>query len=227
MINQELLKYIGYTKNSKTLNDIHKELKENRINNLNYSPKYLPMALVTTHEKDSTEIKNIGASIPTDLIMDNFGEWFAKMFKAVTTGSQNVTLVDSGGVNRIIRTFKNFGAQYFSKSNVTVGTGIKAGQSSTAPARTDFELGSLLPSPEGDIRSTTTGAFNSGLGQVKASSSTTGALANGTVRETGLFVSWQDTGATSRIFLLAHDSISPSVSFVIGQFINVEYTWQI
>lgn len=218
LANQYLLEYRGETFSDKLKHKIEKHILEQRMNKIN---SLIPMSLVCVSDKK--EIKSLGASIPNDLINDNFGRMLASMFRPEALGNAHLwTADDLGNVARSMRHgtnsnngFNNSGQQF-----------TQIGQSGTAPTRQDFNIGSPFTNlPESGLNAHSNGGWNSGLGQVKHSI-TINAGGAGTIAESVVIQAGEDGAGANRTWIWNRDLISPTASFLIGQQIFVEYTWQ-
>lgn len=229
MINDYLNQFIGYSAKQKILMDAQKYLLEEKRKILDSNPFEISLVYVT--DLKSKEIKSIGGSIPKDLIMNNFGEFWAGMNRIPTQVGASITpgLVDDTNTVRVIGL--NIGAT--SEYNNTggggaIGSEIAVGQGSTAAARTDFNIETNFANggPEDTKGSTLSGGYNSSLGQVSVSRTITPTAGTGTVTESAIFFEWIFVGGVGG-FLIARDIISPGVSFIIAQAITIVYTWQL
>jgi len=224
--NQLLLDFKGKTWNNKNRFDIEKYLIQNRIEELKYENKFLPMALVCVfrpEEKKNQEILGIGASVPSDLITNQYGEFFARLFRAVAQGSNSLTAQDFTNTTRTFL-FYSTSASY----NTTFSRLMQIGQGSTAPARSDFNI--ETPFANGGPEDLRQGFANAGYSSVTFQTKESIAIlatGAGTITEAVNFWVARDTVAVQRIMLMARDIISPGVSFIAAQNIFVEYTWQI
>jgi len=220
--NELLLEYKGETFNNKIKLDIEKCLFEARLKELKYENKFLPMALVCVQEKK--EIKSLGASIPNDLIMDNFGNLLAGIHRPVLVGAKSFTIQDLGNV---LRTMRAFTSNPNSHNNAGQRR-IQIGKGTTAPTRQDFNIESPFTNGGAEDLSQiySNGGLNSALGQVKFSIvlTTTGA---GVISETINTYNGRDTAGGGRTWIWTRDLISPTSSFIGGQQVFVEYTWQL
>jgi len=220
--NELLLEYKGETFTDKLKDSIQKHLFESRTKELKYENKFLPMALVCVQK--NKEIKSLGASIPTDLIMDNFGLLLSVIHRPVLVGLKNFNMTDTGGV---LRTFRGFGSNPNSHNNAGARF-IGIGKGTTPPTRQDIstEIPFTNGGQEDNVVIYSNGGLNSPLGQVKFSIvlTTTG---SGVISESTNFYNGRDTAGVGRTVLWARDLISPTSSFIGGQQVFVEYTWQL
>ena len=237
MENEYLLDYIGKSKTNKIQNELYKLTNE-------LYPKgeclERPMSLIDIHEKDSNEILQIGASVPGDLILDNFGFYVSGYIGVLVSTS---FLVDITGATRTLD-FRSIGAGNSRNiglgqntdnpptRNMPIGTYFKLGDSLATPLRADFDVNNALGSaPENALQPTNLGTTNIPQGQVKVSKTYPSAGGSGTIREIGLFFSVSDeghvVGGASHTVMMTHELVSPTVAFVLGQVINVELIWQL
>lgn len=231
--NDKLKDLIGLSYNQRTkfeaikiLQEIHKEFYPG-----------MGKAVVTCIDPNSKEILGIGGSsllqdkktgrIFSDLISDNFGEYFAPFFRPAANLDVDAILQDDANVARTIRIWRQAGIQY----NRVIGTRLQVGQGISAPARIDF--GIETPFTNGGVEDTIisvvgTSAYTSATGKITAISANFSPTAGtGTVTETVMFSVWRDTGDVTHNFLLAHDAISPGVQFLAAKSIVVDYEWQL
>ena len=220
MENGQLLEYIGETKTNNLIEKINKEYFEIFHKKFpSYNEMLKASSLVTVTKEN--EIKSIGMSCMNDLLSNNYGIYLASLF-----GGQLAvqTLKDITNADRNV-TFFGAGANFNSTTGVACGTQIQIGQGSTLAVRTDFNIETpFATSPESLIQNTNAGGWNSALGQILASMVSIGAGGAGTVSET-IFVHAMNSLATQRKFLMSRDNISPGASFILGQTINVNYTF--
>jgi len=219
--NQLLLEYRGKTFSDKLKESIQKHLVENRIKQMKYENKLLPMCLVCVQEKK--EIKSIGCSIPSDLINDNFGRMFASLFRPQATGVTNFTIQDQGNTSRTMR-------HYNSNPNAFNNSGnrfIQIGSGNTTPTRQDFNIENAFSNGGAeDVKQFFSNAgYNPVTGQIKQSV-TFNATGAGVIAETTDVQNGLDAGGINRGWIWNRDLISPTSSFIGGQQIFVEYTWQ-
>jgi len=130
-----------------------------------------------------------------------------------------------GNVARTIRVAST-GSNSFTGS--AGGSEVQVGQGSTPPTRSDVDI--ETPFANGGVEdaavSTAIGVYDF-AGQITVTTIITPANGAGTITETALIWEFQDTGLTGRKFLMAHDAISPGVSFIATETITVTYTWQL
>jgi len=223
MENQFILERIGQTKTQKLLDDCSKEFREIFTKKFpEYNQALHAHSIVSVTEND--EIKKIGVSCMNDLLLDNFGKWLGMMLAG---SPSNQTLFQTGGVGfdvGVFHTTLNF--NQFNVASNAVGTQIAIGQGLTTAQRTDVNIETFFASaPEAGNQSTGNGGWNSGLGKVDIPMVPIGAGGSGLISETCYFAVWHLTNGTFNVstFCLARDNIAPSVPFIIGQTINVDY----
>ena len=222
MINEELLQFIGHTQKEKVLNDAAKILFENKSKKLGYLPR--PAAVCLVIVKENEEIKSIGGSVPSDLILNQFGKLFA-LFHSGSVALRTTTLQDN---TNVARTIQSSGAGN-TWTNGSGGSSAQVGQGASVVARADFDIETVFANggPEDSRQSTAIGGYNSSLGQATINTTIAPTAGTGTVIESCLFWEFIDTGPVGRIFLMSHDNISPGVAFLIAQTITVKYIWQL
>jgi len=171
-----------------------------------------------------------GKSRRRNLILDNFGKFLAGLISYVATGSKlAISLVDDGGVSQTIAVHSSdpYAATSvlfnFAKS-VDVGGMMRIGSGTTPPARGDYKIETpFTVAPESDYFEAGTASYAAGVITISAGITAGG---SGTINETGFFGKMTDGGdyTVSRMIMLFHDAISPSVSFSAGDSITVEYS---
>ena len=222
MENQQLLQHIGKTKTDKLLLEIKKEFLEIKHKQFGVVDNQIdPISIVTT-EKDK-EIQGIGMSCINDLLLDNFGKWFAMAF-----GGSVQTMNDISNVARAFR--GTAGTNRFSNDQYNVtGSQMMIGQGLTPAALTDFYIETPFSNGglEDSRHSTVDGVYFTGLKEAKTTIQIAPTAGSGSVSETiFLFVMRDDTGAqVARYVTISRDNISPVVPFVMGNQINVEYSF--
>ena len=230
-MSQQLIEdYIGYTYKQKVIDDIHKIVLE--------SKKFLdPIALaecclITIHDKG--EIKSLGASVPSDLIMDNFGELLKVLSYQIITGAnetQALTDITNSAISVFLRDM-NAGQSGFTFLNTasasrSFGVRLQVGSSGTTPTRQDFNIGTPFgTSPEDTPFNTNVAGYNSGNGQITFGNNITAGGA-GTVAEAIAQLFIIDTSAVAKVVMIFRDLISPSLAFIAGQTIAVDWVIQI
>jgi len=216
MENQILLSKIGQTKSQKLIDDCYKIYKENfdkEYPEFFDNTKTKMMSLVTVTEKN--EIMGIGMSKLNDLLTDNWGNIFGSI---VDCFSQGFAITDEQGLVRGGRVYGLQTACIFTTNFGGVGSLIKVGTGITPPTRQDFELTTVE-----QTLTSGNGGWQSGLGKIDIPASGT-AGSGFIISETGLFGAWANFNTNLvKNFLIAHDLISPTVSVIVGQSINVDY----
>jgi len=226
--NDYLLDYIGKSKTQKLTNDLR-----NYANDCNLRKSFdFPMSMCDVTPPESNEILSLGMSIPSDLILDNFGIFLAGIIGRATPQ----ILIDTTGVGRS-RIFKQLSTlnmffqteRAFPSTSLPVGWAFQLGQGTTEPERDDFKIETLLgASPENALQSTLQGSFISGLGTVNVAKNYPNATGSGTISEMGIFCGTSQYIASPRtsISMMTHDLIDPVVIYNTGQIINLELIWQ-
>jgi len=228
--NDYLLDFVGKSKTNKIQSEIQKFVLEQKIK----SCFNLPMSIIDTHNPFESEILNIGASIPSDLILDNFGylmDHYIGCVGAVTKMTDIAGVLNSTTLplsNQNVMNTAGFSQPPSPSFFPLTGTLFKLGSDGvTSPLRTDYNINTPLgSSPENLITGTNDGGYNSGLGTFTASKTFPNAGGSGTIAEMGSFIQ-QTTGVTLKQYMISHDLISPVVPYVAGQVINVEIVWTV
>ena len=220
---KQILEYIGKTKTPNLLDDISKlylELHEKKFPDYHYNTKALSIVSIVKNN----EIKKIGMSKVDDLLTDNWG-----IFMQGLIGCQTVTFKTFLNTNESIL-FTNGGALQTNSYNVVnSGAGgcgglIQVGQGTTPASRSDFNI--QIPfgtAPESNITSISNSGWNSGLGQLDIPLTIGNAGSFGSISETCLFLRFNGTPSPNPTLLMSRDNISPTVSFLTGETINVDY----
>jgi len=220
--NPDFTQYHGHTYNQKKIDEIYAYIKEDRINNSLKSHNYLPASLVAVL-KDN-EIKQLGCSVPNDIINDNFGLVFAGAFKDVLFATQpTVNLVDDTGSTETVFLYTVTGETAY---NNGMRSRVQIGQGSTGPLRTNFNI--ETPFANGGVEDgkidTDDGSFILGPSQVQVGKIISPTGGSGVIEETCLFGVWRIDSGAQRVFLLSRDAVS-SLSFEEGEGVSVRYFW--
>jgi len=197
-------------------------------------------ALVYCIEPKTNEILGVGGSslfydkkrkrIHSDLLLDNFGIFLKAWFTFTPSGVNSIATMQTDDSS--IQCFAIYElAQAVFSYNQSVGMRIRIGSSSVI-ARSDFNVTTPFPSsPESDLTDIlVTSTYQSGTGKIigitAGISPTTG---SGSIAESGLFAGFSFTGSggAQKRIMMAHDVISPTVSFTSGKQIVIDYTWQL
>ncbi len=175
------------------------------------------------------KILDIGFNDPRDLILNNFGNWIAGIFRAPSTGNMDVTLTSVTPTARSVPIYKAqfsslyaFNAYAQNQFAGALGMQMQVGSGVTPAARANTKIETAFgTAPE----SGRFGASNAGYGGGTMSiSGSTGAGGAGTVNETGLFAVWNYGYGLSDTFMLFHDILGVGVAFVAGNTLLVSYS---
>jgi len=226
--NEPLNDLIGKTLNQKTkdlaydiLCEIHSKAK--KISRLK--------CLVYLTDLNRNEILGIGGSslmkdkngnIISDLINDNYGEIWSRYHRAFVNAVKSVTLVNQLGNNNVENLYRTGGNGMEDR----FGGEFRIGSGTNPPARSDFNVQTGFGSaPEStELNEIGLGIYNGGTGRITGiATQFTPTGGSGTVREAVWF---QELRSVATKFAMTRDLISPTVSFVAGQTITVDYTWQ-
>lgn len=227
-MNEYLNQFKGETINDGIVKDSTNYLLEEKLRITEKNPN--EVSLVSVLDPKTKEIISIGGSIPSDLITDAFGFLMQEHNRLPVGPTVDSPLVFKAedGVTRAFRMVSPNPQVSYNTPLGTRGGQIKIGQGFTAPARSDFNIETpFTTSPESLEQNVTPPFYDNTLFQIQFFSSLQ-AGGSGIISEIGFFVLWRDvtTGGTRR-YLLAHDLISPNVSFIAAQTITMNWTWQI
>ena len=186
---------------------------------------------------DKNQVLGVGGStllkdkktgeIKSNLILNNFGLWLAKIFSTLTTSNQSFTGVNTGGVNSPIHSRALTSNVFNITSGGSVGVTLIVGSGSTPPARTDFFVQTkFLTAPENALFASGFPVYNSGLGNFKNLGSIIAGGA-GTINESALVDRMRTQASGIADLSLFRDIISPAVPFISAQSIVLEYTIQL
>ena len=248
--NDWLLDYQGYTYSDRLKDKLTRGLFEEHAKKADIGYANIEKAMVFTIEPLTMEILSLGGSslliekkssrkfesllqsmafkhrkIVPDLIMDNFGLWFAGVWGAYGVPS-NFNLTDDANSSQQVDIMDQSGTTAFNTAN-TSGTKIQMGSGSTAPARSDHVIQTALGSaPENSYLITNNGSYTvSNTVIYQGDAIPTGG--SGTVNEIVTAPHWANHAAAQKKFIIAHDAVSPGVTYVSGKLLRGAYTWQL
>jgi len=231
--NDLLNSLIGQSFNERTKFEADKILKE--IHSKAQDRSIGKMALCYVIDKN--QVLGVGGStllkdkktgeIKSNLILNNFGLWLAKIFSTLTTSNQSFTGVNTSGVNSPIHSRALTSNVFNITSGGAVGVRLIVGSGSTPPARTDFFVQTkFITAPENALFASGFPVYNSGLGNFKNLGSIL-AGGSGTINESALIDRMRTQASGIADLSLFRDIISPAVPFIAGQSIALEYTIQL
>jgi len=204
----------------KILSEIHSKAESRMIGKKSLC--YIVNGNVIQGVGGSTLMKDKNGKIVSNLILDQWGKLNTGLFFGSPQGSANINIKDEFGV---IRTVRVYGATGF---NIPPANGClhRLGSGTTTPLRTDFEVDTSFGiAPESDNINPTNPVWDSPTGSFK-SSSIIQAGGSGTVNESA-FKQIMNSLALAQTFTLMRDIISPAQTFVAGDTIILEYTFQL
>lgn len=239
--NDWLSHYKGKTFTAKLHNEIIKsvisEHAKYKSGKKNFVEQLGKKCIVTCIDPATMELESVGASsllkneltgqIVDNLILDNFGRWFA----AVITNSGTVGggLTDDVGGSQAVSVYAGSQSSFNIKpvGQAPGSSRIKMGSGTTTPARGDNKIQtSLTTAPESDYLGTNAGAYTVNNTVIyQGDANPTGGT--GTVNEAGSFEAWFNTSGVSTVFMLTHDVVTPSVSFTALKLLRASYVWTI
>lgn len=226
--NDELSSLIGKSYNQK-MRDLAYQILCNTHKKANLKSPL--KALVYCIDPEKNKILGVGGSslmkdkkgkIVSDLINDNFGKQLAGFHRTPVNANKDVSYVLFNGTPNLNRVYTTTSQGWFAG----YGGIIAIGSSSLAPTRSQFNVQTVFgSSPENQrLQLVSPSIYNSGTGKITGIATQfapTGG--SGTIRESALFVSLTIVGNHA---IYTRDLITPNVSFVAGQTIVVDYTWQ-
>jgi len=173
----------------------------------------------------STLIMDKNGKIFSNLILDQLGIFMAQLMHPNGLTSTSINMQDATNTTRNFFVYR--ASDDFNRTG-TSGSLVQVGSSTTAPARTDFNIGTPFgTAPENaTFAGVSNPVYNSGLGNYKYIASIT-AGGVGTINESILENRWNDSGNVIRDIVLFRDIISPAQPFIAGQSIALEYTVQL
>ncbi len=222
---------IGQSFNEKSKNEAYKILQEIHLDAKHRSVDKKALCYAV----NKGEITGVGGStmmqnektgrIESNLIMNNFGVWLAKVFKGGTLAGTATPIVDNTNVARAWNIYRSVSFHY--NDFVAQRVLLRIGSGTTVPTRTDFDVEiPFVTSPESLFFESTIPVYDLINFSFKNAGSVT-TNGSGTVNEAVLALVARDTTNLSRTFLFYRDIISPAVPFIIGQTVALEYTTQI
>jgi len=163
---------------------------------------------------------------PNDLILDNFGEFWAAHLHGVeqTTTTSIASLVDDANVSQNLLIYGDASIYgMWNHHTYEPGVVLAVGSGSSAAARDDYCIETPFgSSPEDSYFNCGNGSYAAGYISTVGSVSAGG---SGTVNEVGLFlkaVNW--TAMILKTFMLFHDILGSGIPFSAGNIINVSYS---
>ena len=223
-MNELLLEKRGETKTDNLIQDCYKIYRES-FDKL--FPEYFEnqalkaISFVTTHDKDSNEIKNIGMSCPDDLLCKQFAQWLSGLIGG-SNGANPDAILPTTGISQLALGSSHGGSNFGHWGTRLVpptGMHIRIGNGTDIPFKDAFNSTGMFQL----LAQTNTGSFNSGLGSVTWSATDT-ADSDNTIRQTTVLGFWKLGGAGSILdYLLSWDIINPVVPIFLAETINVEY----
>lgn len=233
--NDWLSNYKGQTFNAKLNEELFKgvisEHAKYKSGNKNFTEQLGKKCLVTCIDPTTMELESIGSSslirdektgkIFDNLILDNFGLWFALSI-GFMSGAPGA-FKDDGGGSQTIDVYTG-GFAFNEGTGPTVK--ILMGSGSTVPTRADFKIQTTLPtSPESVYVQVTGGGYTANNTVIYQGDYTTGGT--GTVREAGTFGHWDNSSNSVIDIMLTHDAVSPAVVYTAGKLLRAAYIWTI
>jgi hypothetical protein len=170
-------------------------------------------------------------NFPNDLILNNFYDWLiAALNNAQSLSTVTASVTNTGGVSQTAQTWGlnvNGATTCNSGSNSPIGFNcaqpgqgglIEVGTSSTAAARTDYNIGTAFQS-----YFDTSSVCSASTTDSVVISGSENANAGATITESGLFYQWT-RGTTTTTEMFAHDVFS-GIVVSMGNTVTIQYTW--
>lgn len=205
------------------------DLTEMKAGRMQLRPQHLCEGSIVTALKSTTQpkIREIGFNTPDDMIMANFGSWFASLIQPPSgVNVVGYTMADISNTSRA--TIVSAGVGYspsgytFNGSN-SAGTQIQFGSGTTAPTRTNYAMQTPLGNAPENARFPSGSAVYANLYVTFGNVIVAGG--SGTINEIGMFGYWLWSGLNT--FLLARDVLGAGVSYVAGNPLVGTFTWGI
>jgi len=223
-LSETILEKVGETKTDNLIQDCYKIYRESfdKLFPDYFEKNHLKaIAFVTTHDKDSSEIKKIGMSVPDDLLTKQFAQWLSGLLGGVNGSSPENAKTTAGATNTPMGNShggSNFSCWGTKINSIPIGLRIDLGNGTDVPLKDDFNSNSMFQGLLMNI-----GTFNSGLGSVTWSASGT-AIGDNTIRQTDILARWKNNiNSNVQNWLLAWDIINPVVPILLAETVNVEY----
>jgi hypothetical protein len=200
-------------------------------------------SLVSCLDPLTKEIYGLGSSsllqhkvtgkIIDNLILDNFGLWFAGILSGTSNAGATGSLIDDANATKTVRWYQlpGINSSNFNDNasfNKSLGIKIKMGSdTATAIARSNYKIYAPLGSgPESGYLPANAGAYTGSFTIIyQGDANPTGGA--GTVNEIGTFGVWADASANDITIMLARDLVTPGVMYTAGKLLRGAYTWQI
>lgn len=162
------------------------------------------------------------------VLTDNVGKIIASFFRPVSGDSLNINIVNLSGNDELCRVYTTVASFILHSSTLQV----QIGKGTTPATRADFTVDDPFTNtnPLGNLENTPqnsgVGIYTVGLSSILIQSMFSPTGGSGNISEVVLMGRWKDTTNANFDFALSRDNISPVVSFIMGDIINVDYTIQ-
>lgn len=194
-----------------------------------------PRAKRTMHETVLLAVLNpkthkiLDAAInkPNDLILDNFGLWFAGLIRNPVVGASGTTCKDIANANKVVLCFgQQAGSAYnFNLSAYATGSYVQVGKGQTPPLRSNYNIETAFgTAPESGVFGSGAGSYAAGTISFSASVTAGG---SDTAYETGFFGRWIDQTQALVTIMLFHDLLASGVPFTPGKLLVTSYAMAI
>jgi hypothetical protein len=158
-----------------------------------------------------------------DIFTDQFGNWLAGMLQVPATGDHSISIKNNSGNALTLGTYYNSNNPFnYAYSTRNLGCYLSWGTGVTTPLRTDYEITTIV----GTAVAATSVVYTSAAGTLVISGSATNTSGSSkTAAEAGSYGDWEAQTAGEKLFLLAHDLVSPTV--VVPNNSSVSITWTV
>jgi hypothetical protein len=220
--------YKGKTLNNRIQNELDKYALEQRLKaNNNNSMFGVQSMVIIGAKKHGDMIKSVGVSKPNDLILNNFGNFWAALFTALNNSAIPFTMRDITDSEFTYRTYRETSTnpRTYNEGGANLGSQIGIGSGTTEPVRSNTDIETYFgSSPESTRQNTSTGGWNTDNGHVTYVYAIT-AGGSGTIRETATFGVWKEINGNVKTNMLTREVLDTFQDFSATDPISVKYTW--
>ena len=166
------------------------------------------------------KILDIAINMPNDLILDNFGNFYAAIVRTPVSATATFTLNDIAPSAQTVAVYQQYTASILNYTGG--GTQLQVGKGTTTPLRTNTSIETAMgTAPESTRFGTGAGSYANGYISFAAAITAGGA---DTVNETGYFNYGFNTAGAFKTFMMFHDKLGAGVSFVAGNTLTTSYS---
>jgi hypothetical protein len=220
--------YKGKTLNNKIQHELDKYAFEQRLKANNHNSMFGVQSMVIIGAKKHGDmIKSVSVSKPNDLILNNFGNFWIKLFNVVGNSAVAFVANDITDTEFTYRTYRETSTnpRTYNEGGTNLGTQIGIGSGNTEPVRSNVDLETYFgSSPESTRQNTSVGGWNTDNGHVTYVMAIT-AGGSGTIRETATFAVWKEINGNAKTNMLTREVLDTPQDFSATDPISVKYTW--